>query len=488
MNIFTTLFTFHVDYMATENAIQLSVEQPVILDQHEAEAVKFQLFGSLSQADRYREIETITSEWLSFLVPVDMFFESYKKLQHNLFLRIQWSEHSASILTALEAATPFWETGKWDVNWHVLQTRKQLSWHEPSLSHVANELLHSAIQCSINYYERLYLSFEEMIPILHASETEETIEKKVHDTQSRLLSSLPGMWKSTLKTERLAHVAIATSEMVPNEQLWKQQMGITASGDLLEIGLRLQEPEAEGDFWDLDILLRLTDDKRSDEWFWNPDKRLPVRLRNYENIIEDTMNQWMNFAPYLRNEKTKRMNSLLSETEAWRFLSETAELFVNYRIPILLPHWWSELKRQKVRLKAVTKGETPSNNGFFHLDTLVQFDWRLSIGATSVDEKQFQSWIQNNRRLIRMNGEWMVLDPNTVKKLQKIMSDAEKKGISMRDCITSYLNKQADEELLIENVAIEEDEDEVALEVQADNHFSSWMDQWRIAQDVDILP
>ncbi|MDI5790088.1 SNF2 helicase-associated domain-containing protein [Bacillus licheniformis] len=67
--------------------------------------------------------------------------------------------------------------------------------------------------------------------------------------------------------------------------------------------------------------------------------------------------------------------SLLTEEEAWIFLSEASETLVSMGIEILLPSWWQIVRDSNMLLKA--KCHRLPRRVFVGMNALMDFNWRL---------------------------------------------------------------------------------------------------------------
>ena len=72
----------------------------------------------------------------------------------------------------------------------------------------------------------------------------------------------------------------------------------------------------------------------------------------------------------------------------------------------------------------------------------MDFDWRISMNGAELSEEEFNTLVENKRRLIYVNGQWVKLDPSLIRHIQKIMKTAEKNGISVSDVLFQELSEE----------------------------------------------
>ncbi|MEK5176383.1 DEAD/DEAH box helicase [Heyndrickxia sp. FSL W8-0496] len=196
------------------------------------------------------------------------------------------------------------------------------------------------------------------------------------------------------------------------------------------IGLRLTEPEMEDEPWKLETILR--DRKITDRLY--PITNYPDKWRKFqEDIIEEQL-RWIKLFPWLKD--GNGLTDQLDEDQAWSFLTDVSEKLLVLGVEILLPSWWIAMKDAQITLKAKVKQSSASYRpSFVGLNAVVDFDWRLSVNGSELSEAEFQQMIESKRRLIKVNGEWVRLDPKMIRQLQELMQRAQKEGLRVRDIL-----------------------------------------------------
>ncbi|MDQ0214109.1 SNF2 family DNA or RNA helicase [Oikeobacillus pervagus] len=229
-----------------------------------------------------------------------------------------------------------------------------------------------------------------------------------------------------------------------DEERWREWIEIDESPLPFTIGLRLTEPEEDELPWQLETILR---NKKNPEKLYSVDARLPRNWKQHLPHVEKEQNRWLRLFPWL--EKDGTLMGELSEELAWQFLTNASEKLLQLGIEILLPSWWESIRQASLSLSAkVRSSQTNYRRSFVGLNAVLDFDWRLSMNGAELSEEEFQQLIEQNRRLIKVDGEWIQLDPEMIQKLQKLMNQAKKEGLTISDLLEQELTpvESSDEE------------------------------------------
>ncbi|WP_127532580.1 DEAD/DEAH box helicase [Paenibacillus kobensis] len=183
--------------------------------------------------------------------------------------------------------------------------------------------------------------------------------------------------------------------------------------------------------------------------------------------------KWQMSAPEILQEDGS-IRSELTDPEAYTFLESTSLKLLQAGCPVLLPSWWETVRSRKFRLKAKMKSSVGSSEQpMFGLNELVQFDWKLAVGNIDLSEAEFMQLAADNRRLMRVGGEWVHLEPADVERIKRWMKQVGKrKGLTLRDVLEMHLRGTSP-------LAEGEEEDGISLaaEVELNSHLSKWLEQ-----------
>jgi SNF2 family DNA or RNA helicase len=272
-----------------------------------------------------------------------------------------------------------------------------------------------------------------------------------------------------------------------DEKRFLQWVGMEESQFPFSFGLQLEEPQEDGDMWHLTTILR--DRKKQDTIFVLKNhagrgSRIPKRWQQYADEIVAEQKRICRFIPWLANEEVDftledeivledparpplLIKEELFEDEALDFLTVESEKLLLLGVEILLPSWWESMKNANMRLKAQVKsGSSPS---FVGLDALLNFEWRVSMNNVDLSEAEFRKLVEENRRLVNINGQWMKLDPAFIKKMQTLMEKAEKEGMRVQDFIQQQL-LYGDDEFDLEDDVDEDNDQSLFARIQIELH------------------
>ena len=112
----------------------------------------------------------------------------------------------------------------------------------------------------------------------------------------------------------------------------------------------------------------------------------------------------------------------LTLDEAFTFLKESAWVLGDAGYTVIIPSWWTPegRRRAKVRLKTSLrspKGADTTRPGYFSLDTIISYEYQLSIGGQVVTEEEWQRLVHAKTPLVQFRGQWMELDRDKMQHL-----------------------------------------------------------------------
>ncbi|EIT85761.1 SWF/SNF family helicase [Fictibacillus macauensis ZFHKF-1] len=234
-----------------------------------------------------------------------------------------------------------------------------------------------------------------------------------------------------------------------SEESWLIKIGWDEDDKPFDLLIQLEEPAEDEQLWQIRVFLR--DAATADEYQWDRENTvIPSDWRRYVPLIEEELQFASTLVPSLRG-KNGAFVSTFSENEAWDFLNEKARLLEEAGIGVMLPEWWEALKDLQPDLKAKVKtssaGYAPS---FLGLNTIVQFDWKVSTGDLELSEEEFMKLVNGRRRLVKVKGTWLKLDPAFIREVRHVMNNVNRNGLHLRDVLEQHLlqsttNKEDDE-------------------------------------------
>jgi SNF2 family DNA or RNA helicase len=152
------------------------------------------------------------------------------------------------------------------------------------------------------------------------------------------------------------------------------------------------------------------------------------------------------------------VDCLLTAAEAYQFLREAAVLLENSGFGVLVPPWWNS-RKAGLALRARVKGTKQSNaqvaKGMLGFDTLVQFQWEVSLGGETISREEFQRLAALKMPLVQVRGQWVELRPDEIDAAMSFWQ-AQGEKATLRDALRLSLDAEGEKEgLPIEAVAAE---------------------------------
>lgn len=254
------------------------------------------------------------------------------------------------------------------------------------------------------------------------------------------------------KLATLLHSEIDFSQLASyfDAQSWLEWAGLVEDTTPFSIGLQLEEPEEDEESWLLTPFLRKK--AEPDQIIeWHGAAKLPKEWERYRARAEQEIRRWQQLLPFLKNQ-------VISEEEAWLFLTDGSETLLALGVEILLPSWWQAIKDAQLKIKAQVKGSVSHRPSFVGLDSLLNFDWRFSMNGVDLSEEEFRQLVEEKRKLVFIRGRWVNLDPKMMKQIQAILKKADEEGLHIRD--------------LLEQELIREDESEEIEDLENPHYFA----------------
>ncbi|MCG6794526.1 DEAD/DEAH box helicase [Geobacillus sp. YHL] len=279
---------------------------------------------------------------------------------------------------------------------------------------------------------------------------------------------LRGIWGDIVRAYPL--IASPSGQWIGTEDDWLEQIGWLGDRPPFTVGLRLVEPSEDGDAWTLEAVFIAIDDS-----VIASARDIPRAWRPYESSIQRAIRRICAIVPWL--DAGEGLRTELSNEEAWRFLSEDSLKLTEAGVRLLLPDWWHDIRQAQLSIKAKL---SPSVNAesLFGLERLADFDWRVATNGIELTEEEFAALAEQKRRLIRLRGQWLILDPALVRRAQALMEKAKKEGVPIHDIVAQTLLSEAEER--------EEATDEsIPIHIDVHDQFRAFIRQ---LQQLDGLP
>jgi SNF2 family DNA or RNA helicase len=214
--------------------------------------------------------------------------------------------------------------------------------------------------------------------------------------------------------------------LADSHRLWLRNL--YAAGDAaFRIAFRLEAPaqHSRAANWQLCYLLQARDDPSllvSAEVIWKTTGNVLTELGHRFEQPQEKLLAGLGYAarlfpPITASLKSKRPSQLALDTQgAYTFLRETAPLLEGAGFGVLVPPWWNKPgARLGLRLKMQKKpGKDAVASGKMSLESLLSYQWELSVGDTTLTEGEFRALAKLKTPLVQVRGQWVQLDSEQI--------------------------------------------------------------------------
>src|SRR5919202_95798 len=215
---------------------------------------------------------------------------------------------------------------------------------------------------------------------------------------------------------------------------WRQTLTIAHTAARFTLCFRLDEaPASDVDAWQLHFLVASKADpsfKLSLANYWQLGRaaRADVLCRfgqDFDKQLLLALGHAARIYPRLWAglETAQPVGFRLTLDEAFAFLKDSAWVLEDAGYTVMVPAWWTPegRRRVKVRLRTAARpskqGPAAQPGGYFSLDTVVDYQYQLSIGGQVVTEAEWQQLVAAKPPLVHFRGQWMGLARDRMQQL-----------------------------------------------------------------------
>ncbi|BAU12931.1 protein splicing site [Leptolyngbya sp. NIES-3755] len=197
--------------------------------------------------------------------------------------------------------------------------------------------------------------------------------------------------------------------------------------------LKLIPPAESYQSWKIEYLLQAIDDSDftvDAPTIW----RNPVEQLNHEGRVidrpQETLLMGLGLASRLYPliepslQEARPQACLLDPSQAYDFLMNVVWRLQDSGIGVVLPPSLANRGGLANRLGLRIKASTPTKQkkGKLGLQSLLNFEWELSIGGQSLSKKEFDRLVAKNSPLVEINGEWVELRQSDIRSAQSFFA------------------------------------------------------------------
>jgi SNF2 family DNA or RNA helicase len=127
----------------------------------------------------------------------------------------------------------------------------------------------------------------------------------------------------------------------------------------------------------------------------------------------------------------------LNPQEAYQFIKAAAWRFEDSGLGVIMPESLANTSGWASKLGLSIRAETPKvRQGGLGLQSLLNFQWELSIGGQTLTKAEFEKLVALNSPLVEINGEWVELRSPDIKAAQEFFqSRKEQLSLSLEDAL-----------------------------------------------------
>ncbi len=143
-------------------------------------------------------------------------------------------------------------------------------------------------------------------------------------------------------------------------------------------------------------------------------------------ILEDSLNN------------PRPVSCRLNAIQAYDFIKSAAWRFIDSGLGVILPASLTNREAIASRLGLSISAETPKlkKQDKLGLQSLLNFQWELSIGGQKISKQEFDKLVALNSPLVEINGEWVELRPSDIRAAQNFFtSRKDKLSLSLEDAL-----------------------------------------------------
>ncbi len=214
---------------------------------------------------------------------------------------------------------------------------------------------------------------------------------------------------------------------------WKEKIARTQTATPFDLCFQLQEaPADQVDNWQIHFLVAAKQDpslKLSLTDYWTTNQKAKKGwVKHFGKDFESNLLLNLGYAarmyPLLWQglETDKPIGLQLSLEQAFEFLKESAWVLEDAGYKVIIPAWWTPegRRRAKIRLKTARSDRFKSKSsaqGYFSLDSLIQYQYELAIGGEVVTKQEWLTLVNAKTPLVQFRGEWMELDQDKMQQM-----------------------------------------------------------------------
>ena len=241
---------------------------------------------------------------------------------------------------------------------------------------------------------------------------------------------------------------------------WSRPIDII-TGSPFNLCFRLAEPE-ENNEWSVDYLLQPKSDQSiyfPVSELWGKNSKEAKQLRKFGGSPIEFILAALGQASGLCADISKSLKEKnpwgfrLDANGAFVFLKEYARALRANGFSVLFPSWWvGEGPVRRLGLKVKVRGQMQSSGGLT-LDSMIEFDYRASLGNEELTLNELISLAKMKAPLVKIRGQWTQIDQDQINSAIELLKKQKNNGMPVRDLLAAALgSKREVHDLAIDSV------------------------------------
>ncbi|WP_175935213.1 DEAD/DEAH box helicase [Corynebacterium sp. Marseille-P4321] len=175
----------------------------------------------------------------------------------------------------------------------------------------------------------------------------------------------------------------------------------------------------------------------------------PVRLSDYDSVTAEALRDELSTAvevtplvdPWVRGWSRRSPGTvpdagagdwdvLLTSDEIVDFVTRAATALRVNGFAVMLPRAWSTAETtSKLHVTRASDPHDSSTVSMMGLDTLMRYDWRLSVGGVELSDEEMAELVRSKSGLVKLRGEWVLANTREIEKTKKYLESLKNTSV-----------------------------------------------------------
>jgi SNF2 family DNA or RNA helicase len=248
-------------------------------------------------------------------------------------------------------------------------------------------------------------------------------------------------------------------------QAWRDRIQRTQSAVPFYLGFQLLEPHQPDEDWQIQFQVSAKQDPSlrislQDYWRSRSKKQQQFKQQFGDRFEQDLLLE-LGYAARIYPkfweglETDEPVSVFVDLDTAFEFLKESAWVLEDAGYKVIVPAWWTPKGRQRAKVRLQAKGKSLSggkdkSKSYFSFETLVEYQYELSIAGEVVSEKEWKQLVNAKAPLVQFRGQWMELDRDKMQQMLEFWQKQQKENPELSLLQLMKLAAAEEEDLEIE--------------------------------------